>query len=554
MLFQLHAQESEPAGIFGGAVEVRVVNVEAVVTDKEGERVPGLDVSDFKIFVDGKLVTIDYFSEIRAGSLAVGAEEEEGEAPPPEQALPPALLVEGPEAVVGTNYLVFIDDFFPLRIHRDGVLNSLIADLDMLGPHDRMAVLTFDGKRLEKLSDWTDSKEDLGQVFTAAQEEQTGGYMLRFERQGATIDEVEERRFVSRLKDQTEKVIAAASGAMRTVRNPVGRKVMIVLAGGWAFDPITLLPIGDMKKGHTRHLAGGPAMLKPLTDTANLLGYTLYAADVPGHEGATGSDSGDLGFDFDDETGTTLNDGTGGTITTQTAVDDDFGIGEPTVSPAQRELENHKSLRFLGHETGGKALISGRASEALERSIKDTRSYYWLGFSPKVRGDDAGHEIRVEASRPGLNVRARSGYVDFSRQTLITNRVEGALLFGGSPGDGELDVKVGKIGPAGARKIDVELKIAIPLGGVTAVSCAQGFKVSLHLRVAAVDEWGTASDIPVMPIEFVGKSQPQPGSFSNYIARVILRKVEHDVLVTVHDPVSDLLLAKRVTIDPAAKD
>ena len=53
--------------IFGETIEVRVVNVEAVVTDKRGNRVPDLKPQDFRLKVDGKPVKVDYFNEVRAG-------------------------------------------------------------------------------------------------------------------------------------------------------------------------------------------------------------------------------------------------------------------------------------------------------------------------------------------------------------------------------------------------------------------------------------------------------------------------------------------------------
>lgn len=56
-----------PASIFGEQIDVRVVNIEVVVTDKDGNRVSGLAPSDFRLKVDGKDVMVEYFSEVRGG-------------------------------------------------------------------------------------------------------------------------------------------------------------------------------------------------------------------------------------------------------------------------------------------------------------------------------------------------------------------------------------------------------------------------------------------------------------------------------------------------------
>src|SRR3954471_13683568 len=44
---------------FGESIDVRVVNVEAVVVDKKGERVRGLSAADFRLLVDGREVPIE---------------------------------------------------------------------------------------------------------------------------------------------------------------------------------------------------------------------------------------------------------------------------------------------------------------------------------------------------------------------------------------------------------------------------------------------------------------------------------------------------------------
>src|SRR5258708_10475851 len=109
------AQAAEP--LFGETIDVRIVNVEAVVTDRQGNRVPDLRSEDFRLKVDGKPVKIDYFSEVRAGQ-AIARE-------PGAAGTVPGVSDIEPGKPVGTSYLVFVDDYFSIAPRRDQVLRSL---------------------------------------------------------------------------------------------------------------------------------------------------------------------------------------------------------------------------------------------------------------------------------------------------------------------------------------------------------------------------------------------------------------------------------------------
>src|SRR5688572_7918760 len=122
--------------VFGEVLDVRVVNVEVVVTDKDGERVRGLGAKDFRLKVDGQEVPIDFFSEILGGAVVARERADDTKEVP-------ALA---PGQPVGTSYLVFIDDFFSIARDRDRVLERLEEQAKAMQPEDRMAVVAFDGQ------------------------------------------------------------------------------------------------------------------------------------------------------------------------------------------------------------------------------------------------------------------------------------------------------------------------------------------------------------------------------------------------------------------------
>ncbi len=235
---------------FGEVVDVRVINLEVVVTEK-GERLEGLTPGDFQLLVNGEEKPIDYFSEVRNG-WAVEADQSA------ETFAMPALE---PGEAVGTRYLVFIDDYFSIASYRNRVLGELAEQLPLLSADDRMAIVAYDGDEVVMLSSWTRSLAELGTALERATQRRARGLerlseerqfdstaRFRSSRLGgprfastafagarggfATLDGYERQRAYE-LASQVEQVADAATSALRAFARPPGRKVMLLLSGGW---------------------------------------------------------------------------------------------------------------------------------------------------------------------------------------------------------------------------------------------------------------------------------------------------------------------------------
>jgi hypothetical protein len=80
----------------------------------------------------------------------------------------------------------------------------------------------------------------------------------------------------------------------------------------------------------------------------------------------------------------------------------------------QDELRlSQDSLRVFSDETGGFASVnSNDFAKAFDRVVRDNSTYYVLGYySTNERRDGRFRKVSVRLSRPGLDVRARKGYV-----------------------------------------------------------------------------------------------------------------------------------------------
>jgi len=528
------AQQASPpssppsAEPFGEVIDVRVVNVEVVVTDRNGNRVQGLKPGEFRLRVDGKDVPIDFFTEIRDRQAA----------PPPGEGAPAGSVSVAPGETVGTSYLVFIDDYFTVPARRNEVLKALGEDLSRLGPKDRMAVVSFDGARLTRLSGWTGSAAELRQALGKAASVPAHGidritelrsYLQSEQVQSDVVDvpgartsstnptqapSINERMSATgltgqqvtyglTLAGQIETGVAAVVSAMRGAGAPPGRKVLLLLAGSWPFSIQSFL-LGEGLISSSRQLPDGEQLLRPLTSTANLLGYTIYPVDVPGIESeAAGADS----------------------------------FAAPGRSGTLREQEAHGTLLFLAEETGGRPLLNTSRTAVLETAEADTRSYYWLGFTPSWQRNDKPHTIDVDSLRPGLQVRARTNFLDLSRNTEVATMVESALMLGNLPGAIAMPMRLGT--PERKKgEVRIPVTLGLPVDTMTLVPIDGKHTARLELRAAAADAKGNRSPVPAIPLTLSSDKPPKAGGYVRYDTKITVRGDVRHLVVAVYDPLS----------------
>ncbi|HUP23262.1 MAG TPA: VWA domain-containing protein [Thermoanaerobaculia bacterium] len=490
------AQQQPLPEVFGEFLDVRVVNLEVVVTDRSGGRVHGLTADDFVLVVDGQEVAIEYFSEIRGGMAQSGGHIES----------PPGVE---PGEAIGTNFLVYVDDNHTRKVDRDPIVRALIDQVDELGPRDRMAVLVHQGTRLQMLSSWSSSPKDLAAALGQLLDGQRFGGSTRSPLQVARTLGLRPR--TSRLVDVTadapgggsaedallvemaetlpeasflealggaplrldlELAVASAVSALRGFAQPEGRKVMLLVAGQW--------PLGAFRSGTAGiDIVTDLDLVRPLVETANLLAYTVY----------------------------------------------------PIGDQASTNLWRNTSSSRIASDTGGQMLY--RRAELLRGAVADTRSYYFLGFVPELVADDARHRIQVEVRRSGLRTRTRDSYVDLSRSAELSMMAQSALLFGEELPAGPVQVRFGQAERKGLRKMMVPIEVLVPLDELTFVRQRDTDHARFEIRLAVIDESGSQADIPILPVELEGTYRP--GEVYRYTTMLRMRRRPHDMAVSVHD-------------------
>lgn len=186
-------------------------------------------------------------------------------------------------------------------------------------------------------------------------------------------------------------MVTAVRSALQMVPRPEGRRVLLLLGGGWPTrspvpttdeaegSPFQGLPTTSTREGRF----DDRALLADLANSANLLGYTLYPVDIQGLRPRESAVEAEV-----------------------VATEPESGLAPAHSSSYTGELFRQGTLRFLAHEIGGRPMLFDGRIRVLEAVVEDTRSYYSLGFMPDLRGDGAYYRIRVQVGRPGL----REGY------------------------------------------------------------------------------------------------------------------------------------------------
>lgn len=543
-------QEVEIPEVFSETIDVRVVNVEVVVTDRAGNRVRGLKVSDFELLIDGEPTPIDYFTEVEDGFPSDGGAGD--------TAAVPSL---DPSAPVGTNFLIFIDDLFSIERDRNRVLDHLEHDLGELGPSDRIAAVAYDGQTAEILTAWTDSADRFADALVRARSRPSHGLHRLLERNQvaqdrqtmadhqagrdpsgllgsagpvasglANDDSRQDLSYRQSLSNQLESSVLAAMASMRRFANRPGRKVMLLLAGGWPRS-VEIFARERLPGGYlpvNRRVMSEHDLYGPLVSTANLIGFSLYPVDGPG---LTREFYGDASRGFG-----------------ANAQPDNAG---PAPGTLEREDTIHSALNLLAQSTGGLPLLNARRDVALTSVVEDTRSYYWLGFEPQRREDDRFHEIVVRPKgRADLEVRTREGYVDMSRDHELDMTAKAALLFGDPPEALALQVQFSEPVRTGRRRMAVPIEVAIPLDEIQLLPTGDEWLSVVEVRVTAMDEGGNRSEVSFEKVPISGPQEPQPGQVFYYQTDLELRRREHSYVITVHDPLTGTSLTSTGTVSP----
>ena len=512
----LHGQDAS----FTETIDVRVINLEVVVTDRAGNRVPDLGPEDFEVELDGDPIAVDYFSEIREGRAV--ARDHQG---------PPGAPYATAGEPVQTRMLLFIDGAFGMPQAYSQFAQAAAEQMDGLSPEEQIAIIFYNGQELTLLSDWTSDGDQLRSALASLEEDDFfGPYRLRDWRSyQRSIGE--ELRYVAEtgvrgdpatpladlpefavvkktLERQIDRVSRAVGASLYRFADMEGRKTALLWSGGWPWSSFEFL-----RTPWNRDLSSArrtETSLGGVVDTANRLGYTLYMADSP------------INF---------------------------YG--------GRSAMQQHDTLHSLADGTGGEAFMNRGSLHAIDGAREDIRSYYWLGLTVDGEGDGDRLKINIKSKRRGLKVRARETWLDLPTEELVSQKVEALAFFSATMDDDDSDTSLAETTPLqlefgeptlDRRRARVPLTVGIPLEAITMLPGQDGYSAKLEVRISVIDDDGGLNEMPVVPVEFSGP-EPQAGAIYYFDTQLEMRRKNHEVTVAVYDAISGSLLSGRHHLD-----
>ena len=440
-LFTLAAQAQTQNAPLVETMEVRVVNVDVVVTDKTGRRITGLTANDFEIFDGKKQQPVSNFSEIDA------------EAPP--EPMPAPVQADAPPAVRapvsrGNAIIFYIDSSSIDPKRRHAVFEELRRFAgEIMKPGDRAAVMSWN-RRLRTVQAFTGSVDEIRSALSEAEKE-SGAFTVQVNRQQfyRTVTEILEAelhsefknipiaymRSLEQAKSYTEEMYAHSRSVAIALRSTLAAfaapddKRAVVFVGDYlparagaeamqfveeTFEPYlrTEQDGQEMGKALNFRAVSNAQWLDGIVSAANSAGVTMYMISAGSlHQIAVG-DPGEI-YQMPTSTGENM-----------------------------LEMDTRRVFTDTARETGGLAYTGGDPRTALQQIADDFRSYYSLGFRPTAPVGKA-QSIRVRVKNPDYVVRSRRSYAVRSVADDMGDRVVANLYDDSVRGDLRVRVETG---------------------------------------------------------------------------------------------------------------
>ena len=466
--------------------EVRLHNLDVVVTDAKGQPVNGLGKDDFVVVEDGIAQEVTNFAEYsESAGKAAGARDARA---PEEQTTPPR------------RFIFFVDELSLHPSSRTKLLKNSVALMkNSMRPGDVASVIRPFGTDMVR-QDFTSDQKAIEAALRKVMAEsdtrtdtQTARELRFLQLQLADSSTLIEKNFAVRVyadiaRRRVEQRLGQLRSLVASLGKTEGKKVLVLMTASLAAYPgREAFNLADVKMGSNPEVdAEVPGSLPSFPDltpqirelghVAAANGVTIYALqpDVPLELAIGGGEQSRRQL-------------------TQVAP----STGRP-MPPAHSLSENFFGLILdntettmvsLAETTGGRWFRGdGNIDDAFRQVGDDLRSYYSLAYRAHGNPDKARHvEVRVKG-HPELKVRTRSEVLEKSTTSEMKDLTVANLLYPGKVN--ELGVRaVAGVPKKGKSRFTIPVETQIPMDKLTFLPLPDGrYRASFVVTYAATGE------------------------------------------------------------------
>ena len=509
-------------------IDVRVINVDVVVTDRKGNPVRNLTQDDFELFENNVPKTISNFYEVEGGTPKNVA----GDAP---AAAPvPGVKQETPENLK-RRIVFYVDNLSLAPFNRNRVFEQMKKFVnDAMRPGDEAMIATYN-RSMKVRVPFTRDKNAITSMLDSLRTESGLGVAAKSEWQGIqdrirdaqSYDEAaaQARTYAQSVEHDLRTSVASLNALMSTLAGVEGKKVLVLTSEGFPMQPgreafYFIEEIGK-EKGWTQGgtlLEGmsydASTLVQSVARTANANGITLYTIHAGGLVGSS-----------------------------DMSAERQQPISYAVTSAAMQNTT--ESMQLMAEMTGGAASVqTNNFAAAFQRIQRDLESYYSLGYRAGTERVDRQRYLRVRVkNHKEYIVRNRQTFVEKSVFAEMSDRVIANLLYSTKDNDLKLLARIGRPQATDDGFYKVPIDVQIPMDSLTFVPQGETeFAGGFDLYVAVANKNNDMSDVARKTHQIhvpAADMKTTAGKYYTYSLELLMEKGLNKISIGVIDSVSN---------------
>jgi len=533
LLFAVNLSAQQPTDVpkLTETIDVRVIDVDVVVTDRKGNPITGLTKEAFEIYENGVLKPVSNFYEVQAAAPPALVAASTPETP----VARPSDRLQIPESQK-RRIILYIDNLSLAPFNRNRVFRDMkVFVKNAMRPGDEAMIATFN-RSMKIRVPFTRDIVHVQQTLDAIAGESSFGLSNRSERR-----DVEERirdarsyeealstarTYASSVEHDLRQSVSSINGLISTLAGIEGKKILVLTSEGFPIQPGREMFVHLDEISREKNWSFGSSLIEGLgfssqdliqsiARTSNANGITLYTVHAAG---------------------LTANDG----MSAENARPTSLSVSHSAAS------NSTESMQLMADMTGGLSSVNtNNFAFAFERIRRDLESYYSLGYRSGTERVDRQRRLEVKVRNRNYIVRSRRTFVEKSTHAEMTDRVIANLLYKTKANDLKIFVRTAT--PRATEDRDlfrVPVEVQIPMDSLTLLpqgeeSYAGGFDV----YVAVANKDGDMSDVARkshtvrVPAIDLPKAK---GKYYTYSLDLLMEKGVNRISVAVVDTVTNV--------------